>query len=248
VNNPVQAVFLLLFGLPILIRLVGLIFFGAVTVTTLIPLLNPDRARIENALTVDDIAFGGNPKQLRETLTRLRSITANEGDARAYNRSLAVAIVNVSADRSPKKPIEIDLANAHDGAILVIANRPVVWSTVGVSPKHRAKIGFEGSAVFDVVNAPRGILAGFRVGGFGAANVTNPLDVHRNRSPKDLARFCESIRSWSNHFQVSTGTIKVWRIEDPDRISVYGDSLSVDGGTEPKPEFISDICRSKIHF
>jgi hypothetical protein len=248
VENPVQAIFLLLFGVPILLRLVGLMFLGVVTTMMFVPILNPDRVSIENAVTVDDIAFGGNTKQLRETLKRLRSLTASESDARAFNRSLAVAVVNVSADRSTKKPIEIDLANAHDGAVLVIANRPITWSAVGVTPKHRAKLAFESSAVFDVVNAPRGLLAGFRVGGFGAANATNPLDIQRNGSLKDLARFCDSMRSWSSHFQVSPGNIKVWRIEDPDRVSVYGDSLSIDGGTEPKPEYISDICRSKSRY
>jgi hypothetical protein len=57
-ENPVQAVFFLLFGVPILFRLAGLMLVGVLAIGIFGTVLNPDRVSIENAVTVDDIAFG----------------------------------------------------------------------------------------------------------------------------------------------------------------------------------------------
>jgi hypothetical protein len=243
VNNPLRIIFLLMFGVPIVFQMLWAMIIGGTVLNAFVAVGDRDGRSVENTVTSDDISFGGDIKKIKATLQRLRNLTANVADARTYNRSLVVAVVSVSDDRPTKKAIELDLANAHDGAILLIANRPVVWSTVNVSPKHRAKIAIEGSAVFDMINTPPGILAGFRVSGFGAANATNARDVQRGSPKRELGRFCNSIVTWAKHYQVVAGNIRVWRIDDPERISLFGESLSTETDSISKPELISDICK-----
>jgi hypothetical protein len=190
----------------------------------------------------------------------LSGLTASSRDAQKQTRSLSVAIVDVATDRKIEvrrpsflgvgggteqrsRPIEIDLANAQTGGVLVIANQPVLWSAVNVRSEQRAKIAVEGNAVFDLENASNGLLAGFRIGAFGKDNATSPTDVERTATRQSRRQFCQSVVDWARHFQIDTGDIRMWRFTDPDRISVQGDRIASTGGTMSTPQFVSEYCR-----
>ena len=259
-SNPLvalaQILFFLVLGAPILAG----IFAPMVFMGTLGSLFDRDRFRIDQVVSADDIAFGGDAKKLLSTYKRLRAASANPGDARISNKSLSVAIVEVSKDRlqdrAPSglgilgnstrttRPIEVSLKEAGDGAVLLVADRPVMWQPVGVRASHRAKIAIEGNAVFDLLNAPQGLLAGFRVGAYGAHDTTDPRDLGDSAPKKGLYRFCSSMRVWAEQFNVEMGDIRVFRFKDPSRIAVVGDRLTDSSARRMTPDYVSDICQS----
>lgn len=256
----VGAIVFLLIGVPLMIVAFVQLYVGT-TMFGIFGLMGDfGRLRIERNLNADDIAFGGDAKQLRATYERLRKLTASVADGRISNRSLSVAVVDVTNDRvraeglarftfghSAKsrrtQPIEVDVGQAGEGAVLLLANRPVRWSAADVQPGQRAKIAIEGSAVFDVAEMPKGLLAGFRIGAFGAFDPADANDAAPRSSLKRRKRFCRSVVTWARHFQVEAGDIRLWRMTDPDRITLMGDRLSQSGGTQSKPEFLTDFCR-----
>lgn len=132
-----------LFGFPFLLNMLHLLnlelLFGAA-----VNRMHLDETPVDYAFSAADIAFGGDKAVLVKTYKRLLRLTAGPGDGRV-NRSLTVAVVNISNERrtveksrafgigpevsrTSPRPIAIDLANAGDGAVVLIANRPVVWS------------------------------------------------------------------------------------------------------------------------
>ena len=232
-------------------------FFNRAVVANVMDIMDPDREQVEQSYTDEDIAFGGEKHALVKTYKRLRSIAASPADGRSINRTLSVAFVNMMTDRKTIEktrlfgfgpetarqvthPVEIDLRNAGTGAVLLIADRPVLWSPANVQPGQRAKIAVEGTAVFDLVNAPAGLLAGFRIGSFGAKSTTDPSDI--DGSSQQRARLCASIALWSKHFNVSLGDVRMWRFTDPDSIALKGNQLESTGGFGSGPSYVTDQC------
>ena len=204
-----------------------------------------------------DIAFGGNEEQAQKTFERLRSITATPAQGTIRAQTLSVAIVTLTSDRTiveptlfgwgtpsvRPQPIQLDLEHAINGAMLLIADRPVLWSPINMKSGLRAKIAVEGTAVFDIENAPHGLLAGFRIGAFGADRATSPQDLGAYASSANIARFCASIKVWAKHFQIDPDNIRIWRFTDPTQISLQGKNLSATGGSTGKLDHISEHCR-----
>jgi hypothetical protein len=204
-----------------------------------------------------DIAFGGNEERAKKTFQRLRSITADTTDGRITAATLSVAIISVTENRTiteptlfgwgkptvRPQPIHVDLEHVGTGAVLLIANRPILWSPTNVKPDYRAKIAVEGAAVFDIENAPYGLLAGFRIAAFGADGATEPHDVAPTANSAQTARFCASMRLWIKHFRVHPDNIRVWRLTDPTQIAVQGNNLTAIGGSYGRSEHITEYCR-----
>lgn len=219
--------------------------------------LDPDRQQVEQAFTDNDVAFGGDKDALVKSYKRLRLMAASPADARLSNRTLSVAFVNIATGRKTitktrlfgigpetsrqvTQPIEIDLGKASTGAVLIIADGSAQWSLVNVQSTQRAKIAFEGNAVFDLVNAPDGLLAGFRIGSFGAKDTTDPYDI--DGSGDQRARLCASLALWAKHFNVNLGDVQTWRFTDPDRIALKGSQLSSTGGSGSEPSYVTGRC------
>lgn len=232
-------------------------FFNRGLVAKVMDRMDPDRMQVEEAYTDEDIAFGGDTNALVKTYKRLRAQSASPADGRSLNRTLSVALVNIITDRKTTeksrlfgigplrerpvtKPVEIDLGNAGGGTVLLIADRPVQWSATNVRSGQRAKIAVEGAAVFDFVNAPEGLLAGFRIASFGAKDTTDPSEIDGSREQR--ARFCTSLAVWSKHFNVSLGEVRMWRFTDPDRVALKGNQLESTGGFGSGPSFVTDYC------
>jgi hypothetical protein len=242
----------LFFGIPLVLMYCAPLIMGLATLSVMSSALDTDRYRIESAFSSQDVAFGGDAKQLLASYKRLRDLSATPADGRINNRFLSVAVVTLTSDRAvarrlrgghPTVPIDLDLGEAGQGAVLVMADRPVVWRPVNTTQGQRAKFAFEGDAVFDLDKAPHGLMAGFRIGAFGARDASNPLDIDHTASRRNRQRFCSSIKTWAKHFQVEFGDVRLWRMTDPDRIALARDTLSASGGSEPSPEYVSDLCR-----
>jgi hypothetical protein len=119
----------------------------------------------------------------------------------------------------------------------------VLWSPINFKREHRAKIAIEGAAVFDIENAPHGLLAGFRIGAFGADRATEPHDLSSTDNSANIDRFCTSMRRWVRHFNVDPDDIRIWRFTDPDQIALQGKNLAGTGGSTGRLSHISDYCR-----
>lgn len=243
-------------GGPLIMLLMGPLVYGAIAYTAVNALI--ERPRISDGITSEDIAFGGSKKQILERANELKELTARPADDRYGNRQLSVAIVNLTTDRveprrgfgratalkSHAKPVAINVGQAGAGSVLVITNRPAVWSAVNAKPGQIARIAIEGTSVFDVADMPRGLLAGFRSASLGAAYATDALDVERGAKRPQRARFCKAVLLWAKNLDVGFHDIRMWRFTDPDEISVAGDTLSSEGGTQSKPEYVSEYCRA----
>jgi hypothetical protein len=253
-------VLLLFFGIPLILAAAAPLLISGALIGAIGNTIDGDRIQISKALSADDIAFGGDEKQLLATYKRLRSMTASVADGRRLTRSLSVAVVTVTTNRAEQrtastaiwrdartmprtKPIDVDLGNAGDGAVLLVANRPVLWSPVNAHASQRARIAIEGAAVFDIMNAQQGLLAGFRIGAFGVRDAADALDADSAGKRSGRLRFCKAVAIWARHFEVDPRDVRIWRFLDPDQISLSGDRLDQSGGTSSRPEFLSDFCR-----
>ena len=256
VKNSGYGLIIALLVAPMLLSL-AIWFANRSVVANVMDVLDLDRQQVEASYTDDDIAFGGDKNALVKMYKRLRSMAASPADGRAINRTLSVAVVNIMNDRKiiektrlfgigPERarqvtrPIELDLGNVGPGAVLLIADHPMVWSPTNEGSTQRAKVAVEGAAAFDLVNAPDGLLAGFRIGSFGIKRATDPSDL--DGSSDQRARFCASMALWSKHFNVSLGDVRMWRFTDPDRISLKGNQLESTGGYGSGPSYVSEQC------
>ena len=252
-------------GLPMLTMMIALMSSSAIVVGSLNRIGSGERVDVERTATADDLDFGGGVKQLTERRQRLESLMAKAADGRRPVEALTVAIVTLTTDRTVvpsagasawswlagaksraerTKPITIDLGQAGRSGLLLIADRPVLWSPVGAKRSHHAMIAMEGRSVFDVVDTPPGLLAGFRIAAFGGSHITDPADAEPGASRTARTRFCRSVARWAHQFEVEPGDVRLWRFTDPDRIAVARNRLEQSGGTESKPEFLSELCRA----
>lgn len=255
-KHVVYGLVFLFFGAPILLTLIAW-SIGVGILAYMTNSVDVDRARFDQAFSNEDLDFGGDESALLKTYRKLRSNAASPADGRVGNRSLSVAVVNVTTDRryvaksrilgiGPEvkniitRPIEINLANATGDAVLLIANRPVIWSAVNAGPAQRAKIAVEGVAVFDLVNAPRGLLAGFKIGAYGAKDATESTDAEGDDLQK--RRFCHSLSRWAQHFNISSANIRVWHVTDPQRISLQRTGLEQTGGSISPSTAMNQLC------
>jgi hypothetical protein len=215
-----------------------------------------DDTPVDNAFSAAEIDFGGDKDNLVKSYKRLLHLAAGPGDGRV-NKTLTIAAVNISSERkivetsrflgivpqvsqSKPRPITIDLGNAGTGAVVLIADRPVVWSAAHSQQGQRAKIAIEGGSVFDVENVSPGLLAGFRIASFGAKRTTDPADIDGTDRQKD--RFCESMKIWAKHFDVDFQSLRIWQFSDPDVIALNGSTLTAEGGSDGGTRDIEDIC------
>ncbi len=226
--------FLLLFGILALIgfvsqagRIPAIIFLNAPSLDAL------DEENIRRSASPRDIIFGGDVKRLAKSAKRLRAMATSPDEPALYNRLLHVAIVDSPPsvkDQKEAPEIALDLGRAGAAAVLVIAAGPTVWRIENARPEQRAKIAFEGPSPFDLKNAPEHILAGFRVGAFGADDFTSPRDYLENHGPARTRRYCAAMEKWKKLFDAAPRQMRIFVFQSPDRIEVNEEFL---GGSPP---------------
>lgn len=181
-----------------------------------------------------DIALGQDKKSLSRLAKRLRSISALPEDAPA-NHVVHIGIIEslpggggAGPESAPPK-IVVDFANAGDAAMVLFKSGAVILRSENASDAQRAKLGVEGGGPFDLENAPKGLLAGFRIDAFGA-RVAFPRDYFARSDPH--GPFCASVREWAALYGVRLGAMRIYVFRAPTRINVLQNGLS--GAPEPK--------------
>lgn len=91
------------------------------------------------------------------------------------------------------RPIDLDLTATGDTAVIAIATRPLLWRVATSETARTVRLGVEGAAPLDIADAPKGLLAGYRIGALGVQDVAQPEHFRREQS---YHRLCESIERW----------------------------------------------------
>lgn len=196
--------------------------------------------RIERAHNENGVVSGDDPEQLKALYRKLQSMTASRD---AAQRSDAVHIVfQFFEDRAPHRRVNLDLSDIGDAAAVFVSDRPVMWGIEGAAG-IRAKIGFEGPFAFDLDNAYDGLLAGFRVGVFGAGGTASPQDyIEFRKGRAQMHTVCSAVLRWQRYFGVDKTRVFVWSVRNAQQIVVKDRSVLVDGRSNPDFRGIARTC------
>lgn len=223
--------------------------FGAVNfqLWRALPPFDPLLSKIEHAQQARGVVSGDDSAALKRLYLRLEGMTALASDAK---RAQALHVVFYSSDAAPsarEQRAVLDLAGIGASAAVLIADRPMLWQ-IGDSQGERAKLGFEGPFAFDLANAPDGLLAGFRVGAFGAGETANPRDYAGFQADNARRRVvCRALDRWRRYFGVAKENLYVWSVTNAHRITFGRHGVSADTLIEPDTSDIAGACELRAH-
>lgn len=207
-----------------------------------------DLELVSSYATPADLAIGGDIERLTKVYKKLKASTAGSNEPARSNRLLHVGILDIpgvtAGAPARVERIALDLKNAGDAAVLLIAQGPVIWNIRNASPDQRAKIAIEGPAAFDVENAAPGLLAAFRTEAFGIANTTSPADYAASTTPERAARLCAALRRWANLFETPLSNVGLWIVKSPTEIKVQQSGLSTTDWPQPRASDAQSKCSS----
>lgn len=221
------------------------------------PPFDPLLTKIESAQRASGVVSGDDAEAMKRLYQRLEGMTAQSAEARNTDM-VHVVFHTVSAaestaqtsdaqarfpSRSDPQAVALDLSNIGASAVVLIADRPIVWQISGALPSQRAKIGIEGPFAFDLSGAKDGLLAGFRVGAFGAGDVASPSDYSRFQTDKARQRLvCKALDRWQRYFGVSRENLRVWSTTNARRIEIGQQSLKAELRIDPDGYGVTSVC------
>lgn len=194
------------------------------------------------------ITSGPDYYELEGLEDKLSSFAAYRGEARGAARALQVLLITFDGPQSssgPTKaltPVKLDMADARESAALIIADRPLLIDFAGKAPARRAMLGVEGVAPFDLRNAPKGVLSGFKVAAFGASRVARPEQIS---SDKDARIFCASIRNWLAFYGLASSAVRLDAAVNATSIRVTDTGVTHDGKAQADVPDFTAFCRGK---
>lgn len=218
--------------------------FGAVNIQfwRALPPFDPLLSKIERAQRTQGVVSGDDPVALKRLYLRLEGMTALAAEAK---RAEVLHVIFHSFDAAasmPQQRVALNLAGIGASAAVLIADRPVLWQ-IGGAPNERAKLGFEGPFAFDLAGASDGLLAGFRVGAFGAGETASPRDYAGSASDHARRRVvCRALDRWRHYFGVTKENLYVWSVTDAHSIAFSGRSVAADKRMEPDTGDIVGAC------
>lgn len=220
------AIALVLLSIVLAPVLVGALHFAS-------PLITDSFARLflaEQYRNGGDGGIAGGPDfaavdALEDKLTKL---TAFRGEAKGAASSLQIVAVRFEGANEADgfAPLNLDLSAARDTATIIIANRPARIKLTGEIPARRAILGLEGLAPFDIENAPKGLLSGFRVAAFGAGRVALPDQIIDGA---DATAFCDGVKRWRTYYDVPQAAVRLEVVRNPKSVIVSDFRASSDG-------------------
>ena len=224
------------------------------------PQFDPLLSQMEAAQKEGGVVSGDNPRALKRLFLRLEKTAALSVEAKQAD-ILHLGFIDFdaidvqsdaerarSAGSSPLrskaiKQVALDLSGIKTAAVVLVANRPVVWNVEGARADQRAKIGFEGPFAFDLVGGHQGLLAGFRVSAFGGGRTASPRDLKNIYDAKIHRRlFCASAKRWQRYFDIPDDRIYIWHIRNPRKVQAGLFTVSGDGNGNLKPDKVWDFC------
>ena len=150
------------------------------------------------------------------------------------------ATARQAVDQDGYRILQLDLKQAARQAVVIIADQPIRWRLEGQTPGS-PRLGFEGYAAFDVIDAQPGALAGFRIGTFGASHYARAVDPTTGEV-SNRQGLCKSLQNWADHFGLPFDAIRFTLLYNPSRIAPTSALASSDGETG-KTMFSGELTR-----
>jgi hypothetical protein len=177
-------------------------------------------------------------------IARLKSLTGRPEQASGSATSLQIVAVvfegikpGVAAAPAPQgqnvdddgyRRLSLDLGQAPQDAVLIIADQPIRWRLEGLTPGSWPHVGFEGYAAFDVLNGQPASLAGFRIGTFGATDIARAVDPTEGEV-SNRTTFCAAAQKWADHFGLPFSAVRFALVRNPGQISIRSRKPVSDG-------------------
>jgi hypothetical protein len=190
------------------------------------------------------IATGVLGEERSKQIARLKSLSGRPEQASGSATSLqivAVAFEGVkpgiaetpatkrqSVDDDGYRRLSLDLGQAPNDAVLIIADQPIRWRLEGLTQGSWPHVGFEGYAAFDVLNGQPGTLAGFRIGSFGATDIARAVDPTEGEV-SNRTTFCAAAQKWADHFGLPFSAVRFALVRNPSQISIRSRKPVSDG-------------------
>mgnify|MGYP003382154577 CR=1 FL=1 len=140
--------------------------------------------------------------------------------------------------------VSIDYGDATRRAVVLISNESLALDVSATNPASAiAVLGLEAKAFPDVSKLKPGMLAGFKVEAGGSKRTALPVDLVE-ASYTERTELCQSIRSWTRHFGLTSARVDFVVFKDPSHLSFDGSKWVSDGGegTRLFDSEIVDIC------
>lgn len=213
---------------------------------------DPLFSKIEAAQRASGVVSGDDIEELKHLYQKLEGMTARSAEAKEAT-ALHVIFNLFDAQKEaiaepPSAParqtVSLDLSEIGASAVVLIADRPTVWQVKGAKPAARAKIGFEGPFAFDLTGAEDGLLAGFRIGAFGAGETARPVDYAEFQAGKASKRaVCKALHRWQRYFALAKENVHVWSMTNARRIEIGQSSVKADTRVASDVNETSSVCQ-----
>jgi hypothetical protein len=176
-------------------------------------LLGQERAKQIEKLT----ALSAAPEMASGAVDEIQFVaTEFENIKPASAEHLGIARERVYADGY--RQMTLDMAGLSRQAVVLVSQQPIRWTIVGLQPRSRPVLGFEGYAAFDIVDGRPGSLAGFRIGVFGSTGFIHETNPERGDiSNRDT--FCSSVQKWVDHFGITLDRARFTVLLNPTSIA-----------------------------
>lgn len=192
------------------------------------------------------ITSGPDYYSLQELEDKLSSFAAYRGEAKGAARTLQVLLVTFGSAQPAAKPasaltpVKLDTSEARETALLIIADRPLLIDFDGKAPARRAMLGVEGVAPFDLRNAPKGVLSGFKIAAFGAHSVARPDQA---TSARDARILCGALKNWRTFYGVHSDAVRMDAAADATVFKVTDLGVTHDGKVQIDVPDPGTFCR-----
>jgi hypothetical protein len=207
----------------------------------------------ETASSKPGIVTSASDKERERQIARLRSLTSRPELASGSVTALQIIAVAFDAtkpvrggtsrqavDQDGYRLLQLDLKQVPREAVVIIADQPIRWRLEGLTPGS-PRLGFEGYAAFDVVDAQPGLMAGFRIGTFGAPHYARAVDPTVGEV-SNRQGLCKSLQTWADHFGLPFDAMRFTLLYNPSRIAPTTGLASSDGETD-KTMFSGELIR-----
>jgi hypothetical protein len=190
------------------------------------------------------IVTGVRGEERNKQIARLKSLTGRPEQVSGSATSLQIVAVafegikpgvaetagskSQSVDDDGYRRLSLDIGQAPQDAVLIIADQPIRWRLEGLTPGSWPRVGFEGYAAFDVLDGQRGSLAGFRIGSFGATDIARAVDPTEGEISNRMT-FCASAQKWADHFALPFSAVRFALVRNPGQISIRSRKPVSDG-------------------
>ncbi len=172
----------------------------------------------------DGILAGASEDSLKALGEKLQGLTAYAGEAKSAASILQFVVVNFDgdgADENVFKPLTLDLTKGEETAVVVIPNRPIAFTVKAPATGFRARFAVESATPFDIIEAPKGVLAGYHVPEFSGGTAALPRQYLKGSNKR---AFCDAAIKWVKFYGVRWSKVRIAALNNPSMVELnpYG--------------------------